>query len=134
MVTGFATSDDGLDWTWGPTALAGRPGLWDERGVRVSSVLQVGDQTFAYYDGRASAAQNGEERTGLALGDGNGILTAIAAVPLATSPYGAGSLRYLTVVQLDDGTRRLFYEATNPDGAHSLYTELVPSRGRNLTN
>jgi hypothetical protein len=129
MVTGYAESADGEHWTWGPTALAGRPGHWDERGVRVASVLRDGNRLAAYYDGRGSAAENGEERTGLAIGNGDGKLRAISDEPFAVSPYATGSLRYLTVVALDDGTRRLFYEATGPDGAHSLYTEQVGATG-----
>ena len=129
MVTGYALSGDGLDWTWGPTALAGRPGMWDERGVRVTSVLQVVDRSVAYYDGRASSAENTEERTGIAVGDGDGIFRALADAPVAESPNGSGSLRYLSAVPLGDGTQRLYYEAADPDGSHSLYTEHVGATG-----
>jgi hypothetical protein len=129
MVTGYAVSDDGVRWTWGPTALVGRPGRWDERGVRVSCVLSADNRMVAYYDGRSSAAENGEERTGLAVGDGDGKLRAISDGPLAVSPYATGSLRYVSMVAPGDGTRRLFYEATGPNGAHSLYTEQVAATG-----
>jgi hypothetical protein len=123
MVTRYATSDDGLAWTWVSTALAGRASSWDERGVRVTSVLA--GSSIAFYDGRASAAENTEERTGLAIGNGDGTFHAVLDDPVAVSPHGSGSLRYLSVVGLGDGGHRLFYEATNPDGAHSLYTEEV---------
>jgi hypothetical protein len=124
MVTDYATSADGLDWTWHGTVLTGRPGQWDARGVRVSAVVQDKGRTFAFYDGRASAADNYEERTGLAVGEGFGLLTQQGRAPVATSPYGG--LRYLTAVAMPGAGLRLYYEATRADGAHELRTELHP--------
>ena len=57
MFTRYATSTDGVDWTWVGTALAGRPGHWDARGARISAVLD-GPSPIAYYDGRADSSQN----------------------------------------------------------------------------
>ena len=51
-------------------------------------------------------------------------LTQLRTTPLAQSPYGAGGLRYLDVLELADGRRRLYYEMSRPDGAHELRTEL----------
>lgn len=130
MTTEHATSEDGLRWTWHGTALAGRPGGWDARGVRFSSVLLDGPVPVAFYDGRATAEQNWEEQTGLArlteplaagarfeaLGDG----------PVGVSPYGRGGARYLTAVPLADGSARFYVEVTRPDGAHDLRTLLAP--------
>ena len=124
MVTEYATSADGLDWTWHGTALSGRPGYWDSRGTRISAVWQDGDMITAFYDGRASAAENYEERTGVATGTGPTSLVALGAGPAAESPYAGRGLRYLDVVPLPDGRRRLYYEMTRPDGAHELRTEL----------
>ena len=46
MTTEYATSDDGVSWTWHGTALAGRAGEWDARGVRVApSVSTVHDRS-----------------------------------------------------------------------------------------
>ncbi len=122
MATDYACSADGLTWTWQGTALSPRPGQWDGRGVRVSAVRLSPGEVVAYYDGRASAAENYEERTGLATGAEPGVLTAHG--PVAQSPYGAGGLRYLCILDLGDSRERYYYEMTRADGAHELRTEL----------
>jgi hypothetical protein len=129
MVTDYATSPDGVNWSWHGTALERREGSWDSRGVRVTAVRFTGEagrdrSVVAYYDGRASAAENYEERTGIAIGVDPAALTALGDRPRAVSPYGGGGLRYLEILSLPEGRRRLYYEMTRPDGAHELRTEL----------
>jgi hypothetical protein len=124
MVTEYATSPDGLEWTWHGTALSRRAGEWDSRGVRVSSVHFTPEAVVAAYDGRASAAENYEERTGLATGSDPAALTALGSAPWAASPHHGGGLRYLEVLPTADGRHRLFYEVTRADGAHELRAEL----------
>jgi hypothetical protein len=124
MTTEYATSRDGLAWTWHGTALSGTRGQWDSRGTRVSAVRFDAGLVTAYYDGRASAAENYEERTGVATGTDPAALTPLGGGPLAASPYPGGGLRYLTIVDLPGGRHRLYYEMTRPDGSHALYTEL----------
>jgi hypothetical protein len=114
MSTAYLTSDDGLSWRSHGTVLAGRPGEWDARGARLTSVLPDGR---ACYDGRASAAENWFERTGLALPAGRPRLRAVDGDPVA-------DVRYLEVLPLPHGGHRLYYEARSPDGAHELRTEL----------
>ena len=126
MTTEHATSPDGVQWTWRGTALAGTPGSWDARGVRFATVVLDGDRSWALYDGRATAEENWEERTGLAISDGNGAFTAATDGPLLQSPYAPAGLRYADVVVLPDGGARWYYEATRPDGAHELRTVLLP--------
>ncbi|MEV4062278.1 hypothetical protein [Nonomuraea dietziae] len=118
MTTAYATSQDGLRWQRLGTVLTGRPGSWDARGTRLTSVLPDGR---ACYDGRASAAENWRERTGLAAPrslDDSPLLTPVAGSPVA-------DVRYLDVLPLPNGGHRLFYEARLPDDSHELRTELV---------
>jgi hypothetical protein len=127
MTTEYATSADGLDWTWQGTALCGRPGEWDSRGTRVTAVRFGPSWVTAYYDGRASAGENYEERTGVAVGTDPSALTATSRPgtgPAVASPHHGGGLRYLDLVDLPDGRTRLYYEMARPDGSHALVTEV----------
>ena len=127
MTTEYATSSDGLEWTWHGMALSGRPGEWDSRGTRVTAVQYDGQSITAYYDGRASAAENYEERTGVAIGADPAALIATSAPgagPAAFSPYRGGGLRYMELVSMPGGRTRLYYEMTQADGSHALLTEL----------
>jgi hypothetical protein len=127
MTTEHATSPDGVTWTWRGTALRGAPGSWDARGVRFTTVVRDGARSWALYDGRASAAENWEERTGLAVQEGACEFTAAADGPLLQSPYAPFGLRYADVVPLPGGGARWFYEVTRADGAHELRTVLQPT-------
>jgi hypothetical protein len=107
MNSAYATSADGLVWDWHGTVLEGRPGTWDARGARVTTVLPDGRMA---YDGRASAAENWFEKTGL---------TENRDEPVA-------DVRYLEVLPLPGGGQRIFYEARLDDESHELRTELIP--------
>jgi hypothetical protein len=125
MVTRYATSPDGIHWTWHGVALAGRPGGWDARGARLTAVLTGPPGPAAYYDGRATAEENWEERTGLAVpvpGAGLERLEPAGREPVAGSEAGTG-LRYLALLALPAGLRA-YYEASRADGTHELRTEL----------
>ncbi len=126
MTTEHATSDDGVRWTWRGTALAGTPGTWDARGVRFATVVLAGSAPWALYDGRATAEENWEERTGLAVHDGERGFTPAPDGPLLQSPHPPSGLRYADVDALPDGGARWFYEATRSDGAHELRTVALP--------
>ncbi len=124
MATDYATSADGIEWTWHGTALSGRPGRWDARGTRVSSAQFLDGMIVATYDGRATAAENYEERTGVATGTEPTVLTSQGTAPLAASPFRGGGLRYVDLLSLPGGGTLLYYEMTRADGAHELRTEL----------
>ena len=115
MTTAYASSDDGVEWRWHGTVLAGRPTAWDARGARVTSVLADGR---ASYDGRARKEENFSERTGLAR-PAQDRLKGVGRAPVSDA-------RYLDVVPLDGGGYRLYYEAPLADGSHQLRTEHVP--------
>lgn len=124
MWTEYAVSADGLEWTWRGPALSPRPGEWDARGTRVTAVRFTSDGVMALYDGRASAAENYEERTGIAFGPSPDALTPLGSQPAAQSPHGGHGLRYVSILALPDGRERLYYELTRADGAHELRSEL----------
>lgn len=125
MWTEHGTSDDGLAWELGATALQGTAGRWDQRGARAADVVRLDGTWLAYYDGRASKEENAEERTGFAAGSSPDRLEPDGRV-LGTGPDGTWSLRYLSLVELPDGGIRLYYETKRLDGAHDLRTEYVP--------
>jgi hypothetical protein len=125
MDSWYATSADGWDWTLHGPALAPVPGAWDRRGVRISAVVppaSSGDGWVALYDGRATAQENWEERTGVAVGDGPDAFAAVGHEPIVAAP----SIRYVSPVQLPDGGWLVYYEAARDDGAHDLRVEYVP--------
>ena len=128
MSTWYATSKDGYQWSLHGEVLAGREGSWDARGARVTAVVGA-NPLVVWYDGRASAAENWFERTGVAVQTDSGSLTA-GADPVAESPYADRALRYACVLPLPAGGWRLFYEAANSDGSHDLRTEVVAAPGQ----
>ncbi len=120
MTSWYATSADGLRWDLQGEALAPTPGSWDERGARITSVLEIGGRCTAFYDGRASAVENWRERTAVAYGCGPDRFTA------TSDPTPPGhTARYLSVATRPDGYR-LYWEASRPDGANDLRTAYVP--------
>jgi hypothetical protein len=124
MTSDYFSSADGVDWTSHGPALTARPGQWDARGVRVTAVRFTSGQIVAHYDGRATAAENFEERTGLAIGTGPAVLTATDSLPVGGGAGGTQGLRYVDIVATGGGHERWYYELTRPDGLHELRTEL----------
>jgi hypothetical protein len=125
MTSRYASSHDGLAWTVHEEVLAPRPsGGWDRRGTRITAVFGE-PPVAAMYDGRASAAENWHERTGVAVRDTDGLFLPAGEAPVAASPHAPGTLRYVSPVPLHGGGYRLYYEMARPDGAHDLVTQLV---------
>ncbi|GAB3995400.1 glycoside hydrolase family protein [Nocardioides marmoraquaticus] len=123
MSTSYLTSDDGLAWTRHGTVLGPRAGAWDARGARVTTVLSH-DPLVVLYDGRATAADNWHETTGVARAGVDGRLVADDDAGVLRSPDSDGALRYAAAVPLPDGSVRFFHELARPDGAHDLVTSL----------
>jgi hypothetical protein len=117
MRTLYASSRDGVDWTWHGVALSPRGGAWDGRAARVTAVLPGA----AYYDGRAGKDENFHERTGRAAGIATDGLATARLRPLGERPIA--DVRYVDAVRDPDGALRLFYETPRSDGAHELRTE-----------
>ena len=65
--TGLAVSADGRNWEWQGDIFAPRERGWDSYCSRISSLVRVGQQWLAFYDGSADVSQNYEEQCGLAL-------------------------------------------------------------------
>ncbi|RZS91353.1 glycosyl hydrolase family 32 [Motilibacter rhizosphaerae] len=125
MTTEHAVSDDGVSWAWTGTALAPRAGTWEERGVRVSTVVVADDQLVALYDGRATELEDWEERTGVAFGKDPEQLQAVGDLPLLSSVHPPHGLRYVELLALPEGRWRVFAEVTRPDGSHDLRTTVL---------
>jgi hypothetical protein len=126
MSSWYATSDDGLVWTMVGEALRPVPDTWQARGVRVADVLHVDGRWWAIYDGRRSAEENWQERSGLAVGDRPDRLSAVAG-PI---PEQSGrALRYASVIPVAGGWRA-YFEATAPDGSHDLRAVYAPRPSR----
>jgi hypothetical protein len=125
MVSRYATSQDGIRWQWADgNCLEPRPGTWDQRGARITAVHFIDHAAVAFYDGRASADENYEERTGIAIGTDPDHFEAIGDQPVGQSPQGRG-LRYMDIVRLADGGFRTYYEVASEDGSHELRTEYI---------
>lgn len=127
MTTRYAHSDDGHAWTWGDVVLTPPSTGWDRRGRRVAAITRHDDGTVTgYYDGRADAAENWYERTGIVRGRSiGGPLESLSPRAPAQSPHGRHTLRYVTVADLGDGTRRAYFEAAAADGSNEIRTQVI---------
>lgn len=125
-VTGLATSEDGLSWTWQGTVLEPAGSGWDAYATRISAVLFGAPLFIGYYDGSRDVTENYEERTGVCWSfDLRTWHRATTAGPTLVSPHAGGSLRYIDVLSTDEGYE-FFYEYARPGGSHAIGRTLVP--------
>ena len=125
MWSKHATSSDGIEWNWDEGfCLSPREGKWDSRGARITDVVNVDGTWIAFYDGRASAEENYDERTGIAVGASPDKFESISDEVAAEGPDHQ-ALRYLDIVPLPEGKYRLYYEIALPDSSHELRTQVV---------
>ena len=125
MTTEHATSPDGVTWQWRGTALAGRAGCWDARGVRFATVVLHGTCSWALYDGRATADENWRSGPVSLRATATAASPRSATLPCCRARMQLAGLRYADRVALPEGGARWFYEATRADGAHELRTVLL---------
>ena len=105
--------------------LRGTPGGWDQRGARVTAVLDD-DPLTVLYDGRATRRRQLDETTGLARRASAGSLVPVGDAPGRQShPKSDGALRYVSAVPLPDGRTRFYFEAARADGSHDLMTSVA---------
>ncbi len=127
MSSRYASSRDGLSWTWGEVALAPESAGWDRRGRRVAAVLpRPYGSVVGFYDGRADAEENWYERSASFTGtDVAGRLTPAPDAAPMQSPHGRHTLRYASVIDLGDGIGRAYFEAASADGANEIRTQRI---------
>lgn len=118
--TGLATSSDLKTWDWQGIIFKPDNDGWDKYCRRINSIVPVGPQFFAFYDGSASHAENYEERTGLAVSSDLKFWRSLTPDgPVLTVPQASGCLRYIDAhVRGDDS--KLFYEVARADSSHEM--------------
>ena len=117
--TSLAVSVDGLRFHWlGETLAVGD--RWDRYQARLSGILRLDGLFLGFYDGAASAAEDTEERLGIALSSNLRHWTRLSVEdPWLVSPHATGSLRYVDCLERD-GEWWLYYEYATADGSHEL--------------
>ncbi|MCY4436809.1 MAG: hypothetical protein OXE05_05680 [Chloroflexi bacterium] len=124
--TGLAVSADGRNWDWQGDIFAPRDRGWDSYCSRISSLVRVGQQWVAFYDGSADVSENYEEQCGVALSTDLRTFTRLSVGgPVVRSRGGSCSVRYVDVVPVGDELY-FYYECARADGAHDLRLSILP--------
>ena len=123
--TGLAVSGDGRTWAWQGDVFAPRDAGWDQYCSRISSLVRVGQQWLAFYDGSADVAENYEEQCGLALSaDLRNFIRLSVDGPVVQSRGGSRSVRYVDVVPVGDELY-VYFECARADGAHDVRLSIL---------
>ena len=126
--TGLAVSSDGRNWEWQGDIFAPRDQGWDSYCSRISTVVRVGQQWLAFYDGSADVTENYEEQCGLALSADLRHFTRLSVSgPAVQSRGGSRSVRYVDALPVGD-EMYFYYECARADGAHDLRLSILPRK------
>jgi hypothetical protein len=118
--TGLVVSHDLDNWEWRGLVMTPPATGWDKYCQRINSVVKRDGKYLAFYDGSASAAENYEERTGLAIGTSLKSWQSLTVYgPGFTSPHTSHSLRYIDAQVMGEEVL-VFFEYARADGAHDL--------------
>ena len=118
--TGLAFSRDLDQWTWQGVVFAPTGNGWDGYCRRINSVVPVAGKFLGFYDGSASARENYEEKTALAVSNDLRAWRSLSpGGPFVTSPHASGSIRYIDAQRVG-GRVFIFYEFARADGSHDL--------------
>lgn len=117
--TGLASSVDGETFAWRGKVLDVGDG-WDSYQARLNSVVPTDGGYVGFYDGSADAAENYEERCGVAVSADLTSWTSLSRdKPWVVTPHATGSVRYVDALVVD-GEWWIYYETTRADGSHEL--------------
>lgn len=123
------SADGGKSFEWLGDIFQPSESGWDQYAARLSAVIYRAPLFIGFYDGSASVAENYEERLGVAVSlDLRRWIRVTEEKPLVEAPHATGSIRYLDVIESEEGTR-IYYEYTRADGSHEIRTNLAPSLG-----
>ena len=123
--TGLAISRDGIAFEWQGTALP-VGASWDSYQARMTTVLTLGGQHLAFYDGSSAVGENYEERCGLASSSDLMHWESLTpSEPAIVSPHASGSVRYVDVLARADELW-CYYECATADGSHETRLAQLP--------
>ncbi len=122
--TGLALSQGGISFRWLRDVLPlGKS--WDSHTARVTCVLPLKRGFVIFYDGASHGEPNYEEFTGIATSPDLVHYERISRErPVLVSPFGSGSLRYVSAVSVGDDFY-FYYECSRQDGSHELRLNIV---------
>lgn len=125
--TGFATSVDGIHFTFVGDCLSPSSDKWDKFCARLATVTSIQPQgvslpyKIAFYDGSDSVEKNYEEQASMCLVHDHHIQK-VQQGPWITN---SNSVRYMSAIHVNSNEWWFFYEFTKSDGSHDLRKSVV---------